>query len=63
MTASARAELTGEDFEASVRRTLERAIARNIPGLAPLPQTESDLDVGPSPKELVYSNETARLYH
>ncbi len=63
MTASARAEITSEDLEASVRRTLDRAIARNIPGLAPLPQTESDLDVGLTPKELVYSNETARLYH
>lgn len=63
MTASARAEITSEDLEASVRRTLDRAIARNIPGLAPLPQTESDLDVGLTPKEMVYSNETARLYH
>ena len=63
MTASAHAKITSEDIEASVRRVLERAISRNIPGLAPLPQTESDLDVGLSPKELVWSHETARLFH
>ena len=63
MTASARADISSETIETRVQRTLERVIARNIPGLAPLPQTQSDLDVGPSPKELVYSNEIARLYH
>lgn len=50
------------DLEQRVGRALERAIARNIPGLA-LPQTESELDVGTTPKELVFSRETARLYH
>ena len=63
MTASTRADTASEDLETRVRRVFDRAIARNIPGLAPLPQTESDLDVGPTPKELVYSNETARVYH
>ncbi len=63
MTAAASADPAGDDLETSVRRAQERAIARNIPGLAPLAQTESDLDVGPTPRELVYSNETARLYH
>lgn len=63
MTAQARTEITNEDLEASIRRTFDRTIARNIPGLAPLPQTQTELDVGPSAKELVYSNETALLYH
>lgn len=48
-------------FDTQVERLLERAIARNIPGLS-LPRTESELDVGPTPKELVFSQETARLY-
>ena len=63
MTASTRAEPSSEDLEAQLRRVVDRAIARNIPGLAPLPQTESELDVDSTPKELVYSNATARLYH
>lgn len=50
------------DLELRVGRALERAIARNIPGLV-LPQTESDLDVGTTPKDLIFSDETARLYH
>ena len=50
------------DFDSRVEQLVERAIARNIPGLA-LPQGQADLDVGPSAKELVYSAETARLYH
>ena len=53
---------TDANFDAEVERLVNRAITRNIPGLS-LPQTESDLDVGPTPKELIYSNETARLYH
>ena len=63
MTAPASTDLGGDDLETSVWRAQERAIARNIPGLAPLSQTESDLDVGPTPREWLYSNETARLYH
>ncbi len=50
------------DFDANVGRIIERAISRNIPGLTS-PLRESELDVGPTPKELVYSNETARLFH
>ena len=60
---SARNESPAGDVDSRIGRIIERAIARNIPGLAPLPQTESELDVGPTPKELVYSDETARLYH
>lgn len=50
------------DLDARVGRLVERAILRNIPGLT-LPQTESELDVGPTPKKLVWSAETARLFH
>ncbi|MCB1748667.1 MAG: alpha/beta fold hydrolase [Gammaproteobacteria bacterium] len=51
-----------DNFDAHVERVVQRAILRNIPGLN-LPQSQSELDVGQTPKELVYSNETARLYH
>ena len=50
------------DIDARIENVIERAILRNIPGLS-LHVSESDLDVGPTPKELTYSNETARLYH
>ena len=50
------------DIDARVGRIVERAILRNIPGLS-LPQTESELDVGQTPKELVWSSQTARLFH
>ena len=50
------------EFDAEVERAVERAIARNIPGLN-LPKTESELDVGPTPKELIFSKDTVRLYH
>lgn len=53
----------GVEFEAHVGRTVERALSRNIPGLNSIPQTESELDVGTTPKDLIYSRETARLYH
>lgn len=63
MTTWTSADLGGDDLETSVWRAQERAIARNIPGLASLSQTESVPDIGPTPRELVYSNEPARLYH
>ena len=50
-----------------IRRTtaelVEKAIARNLPDLEQLPSTEAELDVGTSGKELVYTEDTARLYH
>ncbi|MGD9603235.1 MAG: alpha/beta fold hydrolase [Gammaproteobacteria bacterium] len=46
----------------SVRKAVERALARNIPGLA-LQQANLDLEVGQTPKELVYTRESMRLYH
>jgi len=49
------------DFEKHVGRTIERALSRNIPGLR-IPKTESELDVGPTPKDLIYSRDTARVY-
>jgi len=52
---------TDEAFERHVGRTIQRALARNIPGLN-IPRTESELDVGTTEKELIYSRETARLY-
>jgi polyhydroxyalkanoate synthase len=61
---SSRANATASDdaiFEAHVGRTIERAISRNIPGLQ-IPKTESELDVGTTPKDLIYSRDTARLY-
>lgn len=60
---AAAAGLDQDDFDANVERTLNRVLLRNIPGLPALPETQSDLDVGQTPKELVYSNETAQLYH
>jgi polyhydroxyalkanoate synthase len=48
-------------FESRVGRTIERALSRNIPGLR-IPQTESEFDVGTTPKDLIYSRDTARLY-
>ena len=47
---------TADDFDANVERAVERALLRNIPGLN-LPQTESDLDVGPTEKELTASKQ------
>ena len=61
-TAAVKPELDTAEIEAREGRTVERAILRNIPGLS-LPQTQSDFEVGPSPKELVFQRETARLYH
>jgi polyhydroxyalkanoate synthase len=52
---------TDDAFESHVGRTVERALSRNIPGLR-IPQTESELDVGTTPKDLIYSSDTARLY-
>lgn len=42
---------------------VDKAIARNLPGLQQLPSTEAELDVGTSDKELVQTENTARLYH
>lgn len=54
--------LTREEIEQRVAKTIERTLARNIPGLA-VPELELDLEVGQTPKELVYTRDTLRLYH
>ncbi|MCY4266248.1 MAG: alpha/beta fold hydrolase [Gammaproteobacteria bacterium] len=56
-------EITQAEVDARVDQLIRRTIERNIPGLADLPQTESDLEVGPTPKELVYAQDTAQLFH
>lgn len=56
------ADIPQSELDARVSKVVERALARNIPGLK-IPTTELELDVGPTPKELVYTRETARLYH
>ena len=57
------AEISQAEIDARVDQLMRRTIERNIPGLADLPQTESELEVGVSPKELVFTRDTARLYH
>jgi polyhydroxyalkanoate synthase len=54
--------LSAEELDRHVRKSVERTLARNIPGLAP-PGAESDLEVGQTPKEIVYTRHTLRLYH
>lgn len=50
------------ELERRVSKVVERTLARNIPGLR-RPQDELDLEVGQTPKELVFSRETLRLHH
>jgi polyhydroxyalkanoate synthase len=61
-----RVDVGGHDdrdaMETRIGATMQRALSRNIPGIR-IPQTESDFDVGLTPKELIYSKDTARLYH
>lgn len=52
-----------DTIDARVAEVVGKAIQRNIPGLASLPETQADLEVGTSAKELIYSVDTARLYH
>lgn len=54
--------LTREEIDQRVKKTIERTLARNIPGLN-VPAPELDLEVGQTPKELVYTRDTLRLYH
>jgi len=51
------------EVDERVDQVIQRTLDRNIPGLADLPHTESELEVGGSPKELVYKRDTAKLYH
>lgn len=56
------ADLPREEIEQRVKKSVERTLARNIPGLA-LPQTTLDLEVGLTPKDIAYTRDTLRLYH
>lgn len=49
------------EFDQQVGRMFQRALSRNIPGLE-IPQTEGEMEVGTTPKDLIYSRDTARLY-
>jgi polyhydroxyalkanoate synthase subunit PhaC len=49
-------------IEARVKKIVERTLARNIPGLA-LQEANLDIEVGQTPKELVYTRDSLRLYH
>ncbi len=49
-------------IEERVKKAVDRALSRNIPGLA-LQQAELDLEVGQTPKELIYTRDSLRLYH
>jgi polyhydroxyalkanoate synthase subunit PhaC len=49
-------------LEERLKKTVDRALARNIPGLA-LQQANLDIEVGQTPKELVYTRDSLRLYH
>ncbi|MEM7542465.1 MAG: alpha/beta fold hydrolase [Pseudomonadota bacterium] len=55
-------DISQQTIEERAKETVERALQRNIPGIV-IPQTESDLEVGLTPKEVVYTDRTARLYH
>lgn len=54
--------LSREEIDRQVAKSIERTLARNIPGLA-VPELDLDLEVGQTPKELVYTCDTLRLYH
>ena len=54
--------LPQEEVDRQVQRAVERTLARNIPGLR-LAAEDLELDVGQTPKELVYARDTLRLYH
>lgn len=55
-------KLTREEIDRRVAKTIERTLARNIPGLS-VPELELELEVGLTPKELIYTRDTLRLYH
>ncbi len=52
-----------QEIDVLVEEVIAKAIERNIPGLARLPETEAELEVGTSQKELIFTKDTARLYH
>ncbi len=54
---------SSKQIQSSVSELVEKAIARNLPGLQQLPQSESEFDFGPTPRELLHTEDTVRLYH
>ena len=50
-----------EEVASRAREAVERALARNVPGLS-LPE-ELDLEIGTTPKDLIHSKGTLKLYH
>ena len=53
--------LSSEDVAVKARATVDRAIQRHIPGLPAL--TELSVEVGPTPKDLMHTRGTLKLYH
>ncbi|MBI5617539.1 MAG: alpha/beta fold hydrolase [Gammaproteobacteria bacterium] len=59
-TLPAKPQIRDDELESRVKHVVSRTLSRNIPGL---PQLDTELDVGPTPKEVVYTKLTSRLYH
>ncbi len=57
-----KSDLSRETVDDRVKKVVDRALARNIPGLA-LQQANLDIEVGQTPKEIVYARDSLRLYH
>lgn len=55
-------ETSPDDIETRVKKSVDRALARNISGLA-LQDANLDIEVGQTPKELIYTRDSLRLYH
>ena len=57
-------QLSHEEVAVKARETVARAIQRNVPGLPEVASpVELDLEVGPTPKDVVHSRGTMKLYH
>ncbi|MEM7467630.1 MAG: alpha/beta fold hydrolase, partial [Pseudomonadota bacterium] len=62
MSSKQQTSRTDEEIRQATADLVDKAIARNIPGLQQLPSTEAELDVGTSTKALIHTEDTARLY-
>jgi len=49
------------EVAAQAQQAVDNAIARNIPGVAP--PLDLNLEFGPTPKDLIFSHDTLRLFH
>ncbi|MSR14167.1 MAG: alpha/beta fold hydrolase [Gammaproteobacteria bacterium] len=61
-TSSETDEILAKSVDSRIKKIVERALARNILGLT-LQEANLDIEVGPTPKELVYTRDSLRLYH